>query len=142
MARKCDLNTNRDSKGNPKVALSIENGSKQVPILFTKEKIKSNIQASDRWLYRAIIAIYNYQCEDEKFNSLAIHKNNVGFNKIDAEMLTSFGEQLKKQQINKRDFFLTERQIKTARKRMVKYAGQLKIIADNRMIQQLELQGR
>ena len=85
--------------------------------------IVEQMEKSVKWLYKAIVAIYNGQTQDEKVTQATSHDNGIGFNGCDAFILSSFAEQ-----INVRGF-LTPKQIEIARKKMKKYAGQLARIA-------------
>ena len=88
-----------------------------------KEAIKAKIEVDDKWLFRGILAIYEKQTMDEKNSKVTCHENGVGFNGTDAEILSSFAEGIKKYGS------LTQKQIPIARKKMIKYAGQLARIA-------------
>lgn len=94
---------------------------------WTKEAIKTNMQASDKWLFRGLLAIYSNQTHEEQVGGFTAEDNGIGFNGVDAEILTSFALQL-----NSRGF-LTPRQIEMARKKMLKYAGQLAKIANGKV---------
>lgn len=86
---------------------------------WTKAEIKANLAASDKWLCRGLVAIFNKQTADEKVEGRTSHDNGIGFNGVDAEILTSFAMQYIERG------FLTPKQIVMARKKMLKYAGQL-----------------
>jgi hypothetical protein len=90
---------------------------------LTKEFIVEKLIASDRWLYRGLLAIFDYQTQDEQASESTNKNNGVGFNGVDAPILSSFSKQLKARG------FLTPKQLAVARKAMVKYAGQLLGIA-------------
>ena len=107
---------------NIKVRVTIAKGekmSRKKDSEWSPEKIKSALKANDRQLCRAIIAIYDLQTQDEKRWSDTCESNGVGFNSADAEILSSFALFYTK------TGFLTSAQIKLARKKMSKYAGQL-----------------
>lgn len=91
--------------------------------IFTKEFITEKLMESDRWLYRGILSIFNFQTRDEQMTESTNKNNGVGFNGIDAPILSSFAKQ-----INARGF-LTPKQKACAQKMMRKYAGQLSRIA-------------
>jgi hypothetical protein len=91
--------------------------------VHTKASIKAMIEANDGWLYRAILAIYAGQTANEQRQGGTLEDNGIGFNGADGDILSSYARQL-----NQRGF-LTPKQIFIARKKMVKYAGQLLAIA-------------
>jgi hypothetical protein len=86
----------------------------------------AKLASNDAWLMRGVVAIYNCQTADEQSNETTSHDNGIGFNGLDAQILSSFAKQ-----IGQRGF-LTPKQIAIARKKMVKYAGQLLRIAQDR----------
>lgn len=92
--------------------------------VWTKDEIKDHMKNEDAWLYRGILAIYNRQTDNEQFSGETHDSNGVGFNGVDAPIMSSFAEFLKK------TGFLTEKQQVIARKKMMKYAGQLASIAN------------
>ena len=95
---------------------------------WTKEEIREQLANNDKWLVRGLVAIYKFQTESEKASQDTHEDNGVGFNGTDAELLSSFAEQL----IAGRN--LTIRQIPWARKKMLKYAGQLAKIANGKIV--------
>lgn len=95
-------------------------------VTYTKEYIKEKLQKDDYWLYRGILAIHNRQTIDEQTAQITKHQNGMGFNSADAEILSSFAEQLKTRR------FLSEKQKYIARIKMPKYAGQLEKIANGK----------
>lgn len=86
---------------------------------WTQEDIKELLKHNDKALIKAILVIYSYQTETEKAWGETKFDNGMGFNGLDANILSSFAEQY-----NKRHF-LTDKQLFIARKKMPKYAGQL-----------------
>lgn len=93
--------------------------------------IKSNIEQDDRWLFRAVIAIFNRQTNDEKNSESTKHNNSVGFNGVDANIMSSFAKQILiwnrhvKAGTNRYDKPLSDKQLRIARRTMMKYSGQL-----------------
>jgi hypothetical protein len=85
--------------------------------------IKEGLRKSDAWLLRGLMVIYGFQTESEKAAQQTAEDNGMGFNGLDAEILSSFAEQYQ------RRGFLTPKQIDLARRKMVKYAGQLLKVA-------------
>lgn len=92
--------------------------------VWTKDEIKDHMKNEDAWLYRGILAIYNRQTDNEQFSGETHDLNGMGFNGADAPIMSSFAEFLKK------TGFLTPKQQIIARKKMMKYAGQLAEIAN------------
>lgn len=86
---------------------------------YNKEIIKNRLLTDNAWLNRGILAIYQHQTLDEKLDGNTKEDNGIGFNGADAVILSSFAQQL----ILKK--YLTEKQYAIARKKMVKYSGQL-----------------
>lgn len=107
----------------------------QKPVLMTsktnqvidKAFIVKMLTENNAWLYRGLVTIYNYQTADEQAADATAHDNGVGFSGCDAPFLSS----LAKQVISRG--FLTPTQLTFARKKMVKYAGQLLRIAESKV---------
>lgn len=87
--------------------------------IWTIEEMKNLIANNDRVLYRALIVLYNGQTADEQRDGATRYTNGIGFNGVDAPILTSFAEFLE------RTKFLTTKQKAIARKKLPKYAKQL-----------------
>lgn len=90
---------------------------------LTKEYIRKMVSEDNRWAARAILALYKFQTEDEQSAGETVHENEMGFNGIDAPILSSFAQQL----LN--GHYLSPKQLTIAKKRLGKYAGQLLSIA-------------
>ena len=90
---------------------------------MTKEFIKEKLKTDDRWLCRGILAIFSKQTYEEQNAEATIKDNGIGFNGVDAYILSSFAKQLQK------GYKLSPKQLAIATKRMPKYAGQLLKIA-------------
>jgi len=98
------------------------------------QMIRENLEASNAWLLRGLVAIYARQTADEQAAEITREHNGVGFTAFDAEILTSFAKQVER--FNKtpaadRNYTtpLSYKQTVILRKRMKKYAGQLLKIA-------------
>lgn len=103
------------------------------PIDWTKEQIKLRLETDDWWVSRAVVAIFNKQTEQEKSSEQTTEHNKVGFSAFDATILTSFAKQILKwdrEENSKYSFPLSPKQLVMARKKIVKYAGQLAKIAN------------
>jgi len=83
----------------------------------THYKIK--IKTDPRWATRAVVAIYRYQTEHEKYLQETVYHNRVGFNARDAEFCSSIARQV----IAGRA--LSPKQLAVLHRVMPKYAGQL-----------------
>ena len=97
--------------------------------MYTKETIRTMLETNDLAVERGVIAIYKRQTDVEKLFMDTESLNGEGFNKMDADILSSFAERMIK--YGRR---LSTKQLAVARKRMLKYSGQLAIIA-NRNVQ-------
>lgn len=94
---------------------------------WTKKEIRTALENDDRWLIRGVLAIYNFQTEAEKSQDATLEDNGVGFNGADAFILSQFAEQYKARG------FLSRKQMDIARRKMLKYAGQLAKIANGKI---------
>ena len=95
------------------------NGVEVEKRVWTEEEIKTLIQTNDKVLYGALRKLYDCQTADEKSMGETNENNGVGFNGVDAPILTSMAEFL-----NKRGY-LTDKQKIIVRKKLVKYNKQL-----------------
>jgi hypothetical protein len=86
-------------------------------------QIKMKMLTEDRWLYRGLLAIHAKQTAEEQHCKETKEDNGQGFNSADANILSSFAEDLLKYS------HLTDRQKAVCRSRMLKYSNQLAIIA-------------
>lgn len=93
---------------------------------LTKDFIVEKMNTNVNWLYRGILAIYEYQTREEQQAEETKFNNGVGFNGVDGHIMSSFAKQLGWRK------YLTEKQIFRARKIMKKYAGQLLRIAESK----------
>ena len=86
---------------------------------WTKEAIKNLLKSNSKAVIKAITILYSYQTEEEKEIEATTLVNHKGFNKVDAEILTSFAEQIKAGRT------LSQKQLALAFKLVPKYAGQI-----------------
>ena len=93
---------------------------------YTKDFIRSALASNDTWLMRGLVAIYNRQTEDEQSVGVTSHDNGIGFNGVDAFILTSIAQQFV------RNGSVSPKQKDIVRKKMLKYAGQLTLIANGK----------
>lgn len=92
--------------------------------IWTDEEIKNLVQTNDRVLYGALRKLYECQTEDEQSSGEAHHKNGMGFNGVDAGILTSFAEFLAERG------YLSNKQKAICRKKLIKYTRQLVKLAN------------
>jgi len=88
--------------------------------VWDKQAVIELLERNNVAVVRAILALYERQTEDEKAAKETKQHNGRGFNSIDANFLSDIAVKLPKY-----DYKMTERQLKTARKMLRKYAGQL-----------------
>lgn len=92
---------------------------------WKKAEIQELLSVSDLAVCRAILRIYEAQTEHEKSCKTTQEDNGVGFSAFDAEILSSFAEQLAKKKQYGIPLSLTPKQMPLARKRVKKYWKQL-----------------
>ena len=91
--------------------------------MLTHNEIRTKVQSEPRWAIRAILALYSFQTADEKHMRETLKHNAVGFNGIDAEILSSFAEQIRERGS------LSDKQLAVAYRKLGKYSKQLHRIA-------------
>ena len=91
---------------------------------WTEDEIKTLIQKNDKVLYGALKKLYAEQTADEQADGTTKEHNGVGFNGVDAPILSSITEFLNK------TGFLTSKQKALARKKLIKYNRQLTKLAN------------
>ena len=95
---------------------------------WTKEDIREQLASNNKWLVRGVIANFNFQTASEQSSDETNQNNGVGFNGSDAFIMSRFAKFAKK------TGFLTPKQTAIARKKMLKYAGQLAKIANGKIV--------
>ena len=95
--------------------------------VWTKDEIKGLIETRDDAVVRGMLRIYDLQTESEKVFGDTHEHNGVGFSGVDGEIMSSFAEFYNKTN------FLSYKQMKIARKKMLKYAGQLTMISNKEL---------
>lgn len=83
------------------------------------EVLKHMLANYDEWAKRALVRIYASQTHDEKESGETYHENGIGFNGVDAKILTSIAKYYKK---NER---IGDGYVKLLKRKMPKYAEQL-----------------
>lgn len=109
---------------------------------WTKDSIKAKMSQTnpegDMWVVRGMLAILQWQTAEEQANGMTVEDNGVGFNGVDAEILTSFCQQASRVLESRPNDpmrytrCLSPKQMEIARKKMLKYSGQLARIATNK----------
>ena len=83
------------------------------------DAIKDRMKCDDKFLLNCMLKIFSFQTDWEKKDDDTKTLNDEGFNSVDAEFLSSLSNQyIKKGR-------LSEKQIHYAKKKMIKYAGQI-----------------
>lgn len=92
--------------------------------MWTKEQIAEGLRNKDEWVRRALVVLYNLQTSDEQVDGNTYHRNGIGFNMMDAKLLSNLARQVLE------GYKLNSKQIDTARRAVIKYSGQLASIAN------------
>lgn len=99
---------------------------------YQKAQIVEMLKTNDRAIVRGVLAIYDKQTADEQVAQETNHHNGIGFNGVDARIMSSFAERIKGWQPGgKFNWPLSPKQMGIAKKKIMKYAGQLTKIANN-----------
>ena len=86
---------------------------------WDKESLKDLLDRNDKAVYRAILLIYSFQTDEEKYQGTTKTVNGKGFSKFDVEVLSSYAMQLRRGQE------LSLKQMYVARPKIKKYVGQI-----------------
>ena len=86
---------------------------------WDKESLRDLLDRNDKAVYRAILLIYSFQTDEEKYKGVTKTVNGKGFSKFDVEVLSSYAMQLRKGQE------LSLKQMYVARPKIKKYVGQI-----------------
>ncbi len=95
--------------------------------VWTVEEIKTLILTNDKMVARSVVVLYERQTASEQAAQETHERNGVGFNGVDASILSSFAEFYKSRG------YLSVKQTAIARKKLGKYARQLVSIANGTM---------
>jgi hypothetical protein len=113
---------------------------------WTLPMLRELLNTNDKAVKRALVVIWEKQTEDEKHAHETHENNGVGFNGVDAAILTSFVEQMRKKgeesgvNWKQGEAWLSPKQIHLARKKVMKYSGQIwRIMVDKPRDQAREL---
>ncbi len=93
--------------------------------IWTIDEIRNLIDTNDTAVARGIVAIWKFQTPTEQGMKETAEHNGVGFNGVDAHILSSFAEFYQERG------FLSAKQTALGRKKIRKYAGQLTAIANS-----------
>lgn len=97
--------------------------------IWTASEIKVKLQSGNsEWLTRSLMALYDRQTASEKLAMTTTEDNKVGFSGFDAEILSSFAEQWR------RNGWLSPKQFEILTRRLPKYSKQLASIAEEKRI--------
>ena len=88
-------------------------------VKWSTDIIREKMETSDTTLKAGLLRVYSFQTASEKASEETRATNSIGFNSIDAEILSKFAEQL----IEKG--WLSPKQIALTRKKMLKYSRQI-----------------
>jgi hypothetical protein len=93
-------------------------------------KIRAILASNDFALESALLRIFDRQTAGEQDAGVTVEHNGMGFTGVDAEILTSFANQVRANRYGRpMGQRLTDKQRVILRRRMAKYAGQLASIA-------------
>ena len=104
------------------------------PIMFPTKAarlahIRTKLATSPKWALRALTVVYQGQTQGEQVRSTTVELNGMGFTAFDAEILTSFAQQVERWErsdpTRRYATPLSDRQMALLHKRIAKYAGQL-----------------
>ena len=93
--------------------------------IWTIDEIGNLIDTNAKAVARAIVAIWKFQTPTEQGMKETAEDNGVGFNGVDAHILSSFAEFYQERG------FLSAKQTALGRKKIRKYARQLTAIANS-----------
>ena len=89
-----------------------------------KEFVRHLLETNDKAIRKALLRIYDFQTQDEKYSQSTNKYNDVGFSGCDAQILSSFAEQIQK------GWKLSPKQMGILRTKMKKYWKQILSISD------------
>ena len=91
---------------------------------WASKEIRDRLLSSDRMVATSLMKLFERQTEFERVAEYTKDRNGVGFNSVDAPILTSFAKQYQT------TLWLSDRQIALARRKLLKYVNQLCQIAN------------
>ncbi len=96
-----------------------------------RAEVLAALERSDKFVERALLALYERQTQDERDNATTTHSNGIGFSGVDAPILTSCAQWVLRSRMPE-GLRLTPRQRAVVRKKVRKYVGQLVEVAEAR----------
>lgn len=101
---------------------------------WTRPAMLDLLERSDVAVERSLLVLYARQTQDERNAQQTVEHNGMGFGAFDAELLSSFAEQISRNRYGRQEGQkLTQRQMEIARKKVVRYVGQLVEVANQRL---------
>lgn len=94
---------------------------------YDKDNIQAFLIKSDLFVVKSLMLLYNLQTDNEQNAGTSIDNNGVGFNKLDAKILTSIAMQCK------RTKHITSKQLNLCRSKLMKYAKQISKVANSEL---------
>lgn len=85
----------------------------------TKNYIKNQLATNSAWALRGLVRIHSLQTVDEQISQQTSHNNGVGFSGVDANILSSFADQVN------RGRTLSPKQMAIVFKKMPRYWKQI-----------------
>lgn len=89
---------------------------------WTKDNLKELLVVNDKAVIKGMLTIYDYQTSHEQASENTVEANGVGFSGVDGFIMSKFSEWYKLKG------YLSPKQLAMARKKMLKYTGQLLLI--------------
>ena len=101
---------------------------------WTKERVRELLATTDQAVVNAIKQLYALQTFDEQDHEQTSYVNSKGFNALDAKFMSSLAKQIEQwentMEGSRYPFPLSYKQLFAARRRLLKYSGQLVKIAN------------
>lgn len=99
--------------------------------MVTAMEIRALLETRQDAVEKATVLIYQRQTDAEKAAQITVEKNGVGFNAFDAGIMTSYAEYILENRWGRpRGHILSPKQLAVARKKIVRYVGQIASIAN------------
>jgi hypothetical protein len=104
--------------------------------IYTAIDIENMLRTNNFAVERALTVLYARQTADEQISKTTNNNNGCGFNMIDAEIFSSFAEQVAKsrypkgQRLSPKQFGICRKENKHGRMKIAKYVNQLLEVAN------------
>jgi hypothetical protein len=102
---------------------------------LTQASIRQLLLTNDKAVVRACMALYQRQLSDEQACGQTRHKNGIGFSNADASPLSHIAKMAEHFDVS--SAWLTAAKLADARKRVLKYTGQLLQIAQQKQLDKM-----